>query len=63
MHTPTLYMYPSLRRGVNKWRDRELPVQILEQWCEVMEYEPPEWSHDKKKVIINGKEEILDKFG
>ena len=49
---------------MNKWRDRELPVQILEEWCKVMKYQPPEWSHDKKKVIINGIEEYtLDQFG
>jgi hypothetical protein len=51
------------KRGVNKWRDRELPVQILEEWCKVMKYDPPEWSHDKRKVIINRIEEYtLDQF-
>ena len=49
---------------MNKWRDRELPVQILEDWCKVMKYQPPMWSQDKKKVIFNGTEEYtLDQFG
>ena len=57
-------MFIVLRRGINKWRDRELPVQILEEWCKVMKYDPPEWSPDKRKVIINRTEEYtLDQFG
>ena len=51
------------RRGVNKWRDRELPVQILEEWCKVMDVNPPEWSHDKTKVIVDHTEYTLDHFG
>ena len=59
-----MFLYIVLRRGVNKWRDRELPVQILEEWCKVMKYDPPEWSPDKRKVIINRTEEYtLDQFG
>jgi len=40
---------------VNKWRDRELPVQILEKWCDVMGYQAPTWFEEK--VIIDGVEQ------
>ena len=48
---------------MNKWRDRELPVQILEEWCKVMNLNPPEWSHDKANVIVDHTEYTLDHFG
>ena len=48
---------------MNKWRDRELPVQILEEWCKVMNLNPPEWAHDKSKVIVDHTEYTLDHFG
>ncbi|CAI8014042.1 Myoferlin [Geodia barretti] len=50
------------KRGVNKWRDRELPIQILEDWCKMMDFNPPEWSPDKKKVVINHTEYSLDRY-
>ena len=61
--SPSPFSPLSLRRGVNKWRDRELPVQLLEDWCKMMDVNPPEWSHDKRKVVVDHTEYSLDHFG
>ena len=51
------------RRGPNKWRDMELPVQLLEDFCRFRHYPAPEWSPDKRQVIIDGNTYTLDQFG
>ena len=51
------------RRGVTKWRDRELPVQILDEWCKLKFIADPVWSPDHTKVVIEGVEYTLAQFG
>ena len=48
---------------MNKWRDRELPVQILEEWCKMMDVNPPEWSPDKRQVVVDNHPYSLDNYG
>ena len=43
-------------------KDKEVPVEVLEKWCDKMEYQAPEWFEEK--VIINGLGEYtLRRFG
>ena len=48
------------KRSVTKWRDRELPVQILDEWCKLKFIADPVWSPDHTKVIIEGEEYTLE---
>ena len=51
------------RRGPNKWRDAHLPVHILEEWVKSKNFAEPEWSPDKRSVIIDGQRYYLGQFG
>ena len=36
-----------------------MPVEILDDWVKGKAYPPPEWSPNKKKVVIDGKSYTL----
>jgi hypothetical protein len=62
--SPPLPSLPgTCRRGPNKWRDPDLPVQILDDWVKSNNFPPPEWSPDKTKVVIDGEKYTLAQFG
>ncbi|XP_064383023.1 myoferlin-like isoform X2 [Halichondria panicea] len=50
------------RRGPNKWRDMQFPVEILDDWCKTNNLPEPEWSPDHAYVIIDGTKYTLDQF-
>ena len=51
------------RKGPNKWRDRVLPVEILDDWIKSKNYPPAEWEKDKKSVVVDGQTYTLEQFG
>ena len=57
------------RRGPNKWRDSELPVKLLENWCLSNHCPEPEWGAESEtagqntKLTIKGTEYKLSQFG
>ena len=54
---------PPIRKGVNKWRDPLLPVQILDSWVKSKNFPDAEWEPDKKSVVIDGTTYTLMQFG
>ena len=53
----------SIRCGPNKWRDRLLPVEILDDLTKAKDLPPPEWAADGKSVTIGDQEYTLSHFG
>ncbi len=53
----------NIRKGPNKWRDRLLPVQILDEWVKSKNYPMAEWGSDRRSVTIDGEQYTLDQFG
>lgn len=51
------------RRGPNKWRDGQLPVNILNDWIKIRGLPDAEWASDRKSVTIGGDTYTLDDFG
>ena len=52
-----------IRRGPNKWRDRLLPVEILDDLTKAKGLPPTEWAADGKSVTIGDQEYTLSHFG
>ena len=53
-----------IRRGPNKWRDRLLPVEILDDWTKAKGLPPAEWGvADGKSVAIGDQKYTLSHFG
>jgi hypothetical protein len=52
-----------IRHGPNKWRDRLLPVEILDDWIKAKDLPPAEWAADGKAVTIGDQEYTLSHFG
>ena len=59
-----LYKAPSIsfRRGPNRWRDYELPKDILSWYCKSQRYPEPVWM-GTDEVLFNGATYTLDQFG
>ena len=53
----------SFRKGPNKWRDRVLPVQILDEWVKSKNFPQAEWGADRRSVTIDGETYTLEQFG
>lgn len=51
------------RRGPNKWRDMNYPVEILDDWCKTNNLPEPEWATDHSSVIVDGTKYTLADFG
>ena len=52
-----------LRRGPNKWRDRFLPKDILDDWIKAKGLSPAQWAPDGKTVTIGSEEYTLSHLG
>ena len=53
---------PRNRRGVNKWRDYQLPKQILSWYCKTERLPEPVWMSDEE-VMFEGQSFTLKQFG
>lgn len=49
------------RHGPNKWRDVDLPSEILDDWIESNGLPEAKWSGDKKTVAIGDEVHTLGK--
>ena len=56
-----LYIFTFQRRGSNKWRDCELPKDILSWYCLSQHMLPPKWVSDYE-VVVDGVTHTLEQY-